>query len=64
MANKVKGHKMDARLVSMQKWELQYVASKFGISIAQVRIAMKQSVGGKKIGRSRKRLYQYLRGWL
>ncbi len=63
MPVRVKGRKMDAHLVSNQKWELQYVAKKFGVTIEIVKISQKQAPGGKKIGRSRKRLYNYLRGW-
>ena len=53
--NKVKGKKMDSNTVSNQKWEIQYVASKFGIKPEKVRAAKKIT------GRSRHKLYNYLR---
>lgn len=64
MSTKVKNKKMDPHTVSQQKWELQYVAKKFGVSVEVVKTSMKQTIGGKKIGKSRKRLYNYLRAWL
>lgn len=45
----------DTLMVSNQKWEIQYIASKFGIYPEQVRDAK------KAIGRSRRKLYAYIR---
>lgn len=52
---KVKGKKMDAHLVSNQIWELRYIAKKFNLTIPEVKAAK------KKVGRSRRKLYRYLR---
>lgn len=53
----MKKRKMDPRLVSSQKWELTYIADKIGVSINAVKAAIKQ------VGRSRRKVYAYLRGW-
>jgi hypothetical protein len=52
---KVKGKKLDPRFVSNQKWEIQYIASKFGISPEQVRDVK------KLVGRSRRKIYKEIR---
>lgn len=52
---KKKTKKMDPRFVSNQKWEIQYIASKFGIYPEQVRDVK------KKVGRSRLRIYKEIR---
>ncbi len=52
---KVKGKRMDINLVSNQIWELKYVAKKFNTTVHAVRVAKSE------VGRSRRRLYAYLR---
>lgn len=52
---KVKGKKMDANLVSTQKWEIDYIAKKFNCLPIRVRQAR------KACGRSRKKRYDFLR---
>lgn len=47
--------KMDPYLVSRQKWELQYVATKTGQTIVSVLAAI------KAVGRSRRKVYNWLR---
>lgn len=42
----------DPKMVSNQKWEIQYIATKFGITPEEVR-AVKKSVG-----RSRRKVYK------
>ena len=53
--NKVKGKKMDSNFVSLQKWEIQYVSSKFKVRPDKVREAV------KKVGKSRHKVYAYLK---
>lgn len=55
MLNKVKGRKLDPRMVSNQKWEIQYIASKFKIKPDKVRQAK------KAVGKSRNKVYKYIR---
>lgn len=50
-----KHRKMDPYLVSQQKWELAYIARKFGASIQTVRRIV------KAVGRSRQKVYATLR---
>lgn len=47
--------KMDPRLVSTQRWEIAYIARKFGVSWATVRRIR------KAVGRSRIKIYATLR---
>lgn len=47
--------KMDPRLVSKQKWEIAYIARKFGVTVFMVRRVISQ------IGRSRRKVYAELR---
>lgn len=55
MSNKVKGRKMDTYTVSSQKYEIQYIATKFGVTPECVRQIK------KKFGKSRKKIYNQLR---
>lgn len=50
-----KHRKMDPYLVSKQKWEISYIASKFRVSAATVRRIL------KAVGRSRQKVYAILR---
>lgn len=47
---------MDRMMISQQEWEIDYIASKFGISRKQVREALKVTQS-----RSRRRVYSYIR---
>lgn len=47
--------KMDPNFVSTQKWEIQYVATKFKVKPEKVREAK------KTVGKSRRKIYNYLR---
>lgn len=47
--------KMDPNFVSNQKWEIQYVSNKFRVKPEKVREAK------KKVGTSRRKIYNYLR---
>lgn len=51
----MKRRKMDPHLVSMQKHEIAYIASKFSVKPAAVRRVV------EKTGRSRKKVYAALR---
>ena len=55
MSRRLKNHKLDPNFVSMQKHEIQYIASKFGIQPDIVRTLVKE------LGRSRQKMYRYLR---
>ena len=55
---KKKRPKMDRNFVSNQKWEIQYIANKFDISILKVK-AIK-----KECGKSRKKVYAAIREYL
>ena len=54
-----KTHKMDPNLVSSQKWEITYIAKKFGISPEIVR-ALKKNLKS----RSRRKLYNAIKNLL
>lgn len=51
----MKRHKMDPRLVSRQKWEIYYIAHKFGVTTREVLAAI------SRVGRSRRKVYAELR---
>lgn len=53
--NAVKGKRMDSNFVSKQKWELQYVASKFKVKVEKVLTAIKE------VGKARHKVYAYLK---
>ena len=50
--------KMDRLFVSLQKWEIEYIAKKFNVSPSVVRTIRKEQ------GKSRKRIYAYIRSIL
>lgn len=50
----MKRRKMDPRLVSMQKWEIAYIARKFGFRASTVKRVI------KAVGRSRRKVYATL----
>lgn len=51
----VKRKRLDPHVVSMQPFELSYICKKFGVSKDKVLDAK------KAVGRSRKKIYNYLR---
>lgn len=55
MPVKKKRKKLDPNFISLQKWEIQYVANKFEILPEEVRAIV------KKIGKSRKKVYKHIR---
>lgn len=57
-STKTKSHKMDRHLISMQIWEIRYIAEKFGIKTKTVRWAT------AKAGRSRNKTYSLIRTYL
>lgn len=52
---KVKGRKLDPNFVSSQKWEIQYIATKFKVKPDVVRRLKKE------LGKSRRKIYAALR---
>lgn len=55
MPQRVKGHKMDAHLISRQKWELRYICNRFKISEDLLLGILKVT------GRSRKKTYNKIK---